>query len=746
MSDNIFTPIASILEKLSPFSARYDVEKIKDAYLLASQAHKGQFRQSGDPYISHPIAVAESIAELGLDTDTLCAAFLHDTVEDCEDVTLDMIRDRFGEDVALIVDGVTKIRTVSVVDKEGQHVENVRRMMLAISKDIRVIIVKLCDRLHNMRTLSGKKNGDKQRDIALETMYVYAPLAHRLGMQRIKLELENLSLLYLDPIGYDEVTESVEGRFGTSRDLLASARERIENKLAECGISYTMEDRIKSVYSLYRKIYELGKPFEEIYDFYALRVIVNTVEECYTVLGLVHEMFTSIPGRFKDYISMPKPNMYRSLHTTVMSRDGVPFEVQIRTYEMLQTAEFGIAAHWRYKSGEKADPAVDKQLAWVAELIEDDEGIRDPDEYIHSFKKNIFREEIFVFTPKGDVISLPAGATVIDFAYTIHTAVGNKMVGAKINGVIVPIDRVPQTGDVVEILTQSNHGPSRDWLNIVTTSCARCKIRQWFKKEKRPENIAVGKEAIEKELRRLGHALTASEVQSVIESVAERLGVQSAEDLYDTVGYGGITMSRIAVRLRDECNKLIKEQESEGKNPDDQAIAIINEKNSVPKPRTSHGKGGIVVDGAAGCLVKFAKCCNPLPGDSVIGFVTRGFGISVHKRDCPNALSGASDPSQADRWLPAHWEKDTKNSLYEASLALFAEDKIGVLAEVSAALAEMRVPVMTINVAPPKNERAVIYLTVGCKDTEHYNFIVSRLRAIPTVLSVTRSADRKAFQ
>ena len=745
MIDNPYTLISHLIERMNAIPDRYDVEKVKAAYLLAATAHEGQFRQSGEPYITHPISVAESVLDLGLDTDTLCAAFLHDTVEDCEGITLDIVRERFGEDVAVIVDGVTKIKSVSVIDKEGQHAENVRRMMLAISKDIRVIIVKLCDRLHNMRTLSGKKNGDRQRDIALETMYVYAPLAHRLGMQRIKLELENLALLYLDPIGYEEVTESVKERFGTSRDLLGNARKRIEQKLDETRITYTMEDRIKSVYSLYRKIYELGKPFEEIYDFYALRIIVSTVEECYTVLGLVHEMFTSIPGRFKDYISMPKPNMYRSLHTTVMSRDGVPFEVQIRTYEMHQTAEFGIAAHWRYKSGEKASPSVDKQLAWVAELIEADEGIRDPDEYIHSFKKNIFREEIFVFTPKGDVISLPVGATVIDFAYTIHTAVGNRMVGAKINGVIVPIDRVPQTGDVVEILTQSNHGPSRDWLNIVTTSSARSKIRGWFKKEKRPENIEVGREAIESELRRLGHALTAKETAEVIENVARRLGVQSAEDLYDTVGYGGITMSRIAVRLRDECNKLIKAQEESAKDVDAEALALIQEK-SEKRDQSKHGKGGVIVDGAAGCLVKFAKCCNPLPGDPVIGFVTRGFGISVHKRDCPNAIAGSSDPSQEDRWLPAHWEKDTRAATYEASLALLAEDKIGVLAEVSAALAEMRVPVMTVNVAPPKNERAIIYLTVGCRDTEHYNSIVSRLRSIPTVLSVMRNADRKAFQ
>ncbi len=742
MPDSFYEPIGTLLKKLSENPDRYNIEKIKDAYAFAARAHEGQFRQSGEAYIYHPIAVAESVVELGLDTDTICAAFLHDTVEDCPDATPECVAERFGEDVAAIVNGVTKIRSVAVADKEKQHVENVRRMMLAISKDIRVIIVKLCDRLHNMRTLGGKKNGDKQRDIALETMYVYAPLAHRLGMQRIKLELENLSLLYLDPIGYEEVTENVNKRFGTSRTLLASARGRIEKKLAESFIPYVMEDRIKSVYSLYRKIYELGKPFEEIYDFYALRVIVNTIEECYTVLGLVHEMFTSIPGRFKDYISMPKPNMYRSLHTTVMSRDGIPFEVQIRTHEMHQTAEFGIAAHWRYKSGEAADPAVDKQLAWVAELIETEDDIKDPDEYIHSFKKNIFGEEIFVFTPKGDVISLPSGATVIDFAYTIHTAVGNKMVGAKINGVIVPIDRVPQTGDVIEIMTQANHGPSRDWLNIVTTSAARSKIRQWFKKEKRPENIAVGKELIEKELHRLGHALTAHEMTEITESVAKRLGVQTVDDLYDTVGYGGISMSRIAVRLRDESNKYLKNQETPTVEADAAALADMSEKSRQSKK--SHGKGGIIVDGAEGCLVKFAKCCNPLPGDSVIGFVTRGFGVSVHKRDCPNAIVGASDASQSDRWLPAHWEKQAQKEEYEASLTIVAEDKIGVLAEISVALAEMRVPVMTINVAPPKNARAVIHLTVGCKDTEHYNSIVSRLRAISTILSVERHADRKA--
>ena len=742
MSHTMYQLAESFFKRVNDRADKYDTEKIKLAYEMAYRAHDGQFRQSGEPYIVHPLSVAESVVELGLDTDTVCAALLHDTLEDCpEVVTTEGIRSAFGEDVALIVEGVTKILNVTVEDKEEQHIENIRKMMLAISKDIRVIIVKLCDRLHNMRTLSGKKSGDKQRSIALETMYVYAPLAHRLGMQRIKLELENLALLYLDPIGYEEVTEAVKQRFGTNRTVLAAAKRRIEDRVKEYGICYEVEDRIKSVYSLYRKMYEQGKSFEDIYDFYALRVIVNNIEECYTVLGLVHEMFTSIPGRFKDYISMPKPNMYRSLHTTVMSRDGVPFEVQIRTTEMHQTAEFGIAAHWRYKSGVgKVDPNVDKQLAWIAELIETEDGMKDPDEYLHSFKSNIFREEIFVFTPKGDVISLPQGATAIDFAYTIHTAVGNKMVGAKVNGVMVPIERVLQTGDVVEILTQAGKGPSRDWLKIVTTSEARGKIRQWFKKEKRPENILLGKDMTEKELRRHGHAFTPKETAAIMETVAERLGMRGAEDLFDAVGYGGLALSRVSVRLREVAERFLKNQSpTDAKQTDDAVIASLQEKRK--EHAKSKGNGGVVVDGAAGCLVKFAKCCNPLPGDAVIGFVTRGFGVSVHKRDCPNAVAGVSNPEQQGRWLSAHWESERGKATYEASLCLYTEDKIGVLAEVSTALAEMKVPVLTINVAQPKDGRAVINLTVGCKDTQHYTAIVTRLKSISTILRVSRGQE-----
>lgn len=740
MTDEHYAPIAAILEKISAFPDRYDIDKIKAAFDLAVRAHEGQFRQSGEPYIVHPVAVATSVAELGLDTDSICAAFLHDTLEDCRDaVTPEYLKENFGEDVLTIVSGVTKILEFSIEDREEQQIENLRKMMLATSRDIRVIVVKLCDRLHNMRTLGGKKNEDRQRAIALETMYVYAPLAHRLGMQRIKLELENLALLYLDPIGYKEVTDAVDNRFGKARDTLEHAKERIEARLKETGIGYTLEDRIKSVYSLYRKIYELGKPFEEIYDFYALRIIVGSVEECYAVFGMVHEMFTSVPGRFKDYISMPKPNGYRSLHTTVMSRDGIPFEVQIRTEEMHRTAEFGIAAHWRYKSGEKADPTTDEQLAWIAKLIETDESIRDPDEYIHSFKKNIFSEQLLVFTPKGDVISLPAGATIIDFAYAIHTAVGNRMIGAKINGVIAPIERVPKTGDVVEILTQSNHGPSRDWLSIATTSEARNKIRQWFKKERRTENIAVGKEAVEKEIAHLGRALTASETAELVQTVSARVGMQNVEDLYNTIGFGGISMSRISVKLRDECARMLKNQQAVNRKEADEAAFAGVPETSVERRGKKKNDGGIIVDGLSGCQVKFAKCCTPLPGDPVIGFVTRGYGVSIHKRDCPNAIAGVSS-DQKDRWVVAHWENEKgTGSVFEAALRIVTEDKIGVLADISAALADMRVSVLSANIMTAKDGKGLIILTVECHDTGHYEQIVTRLRAIPTVQNVQRS-------
>ncbi|MBP3397152.1 MAG: bifunctional (p)ppGpp synthetase/guanosine-3',5'-bis(diphosphate) 3'-pyrophosphohydrolase, partial [Clostridia bacterium] len=478
MSADVHTDISRLLEILEATGNHYNIEKIKKAYEYAAMLHEGQLRKSGDAYISHPIAVAEIVATLGLDSDSICAALLHDTVEDCGEKTdLREIEKRFGADVAVLVDGLTKIVMLQVEDKEEAHIETLRKMLLAMSRDVRVIFIKLCDRLHNMRTLSAKSD-QKQRTTALETMHVYAPLAHRLGMQRIKQELENLGLRYLDPYGYAEVQADIEKKYGQHTDFVEHIRTEVDRKMRENNIPFTLEGRIKSVYSIYKKMYNQNKSFDEIYDFYALRIIVDTELECYTALGLIHEMYHSMPGRFKDYISTPKPNLYRSLHTTVIGRYGIPFEVQIRTREMHEIAEYGIAAHWKYKSGEKSKEDMDKKLAWVSRLIENEEETHDPDEFIHAFKTDIFQDETFVFTPKGDVITLARGATVIDFAYSIHSAVGNKMTGAKINGMIVPIDRVPQNGEIVEIITSgASKGPSRDWLNIVKTGEARSKIR-----------------------------------------------------------------------------------------------------------------------------------------------------------------------------------------------------------------------------------------------------------------------------
>ena len=513
--------IDRLLEILRATGKKYDLDKIQAAYDYAAGLHEGQFRVSGDAYITHPIAVAEIVAGLELDTDSICAALLHDTVEDCgEKTNCQEITKRFGADVAMLVEGLTKIVALQIDDKEEAHIENLRKMLLAMSKDVRVIFIKLCDRLHNMRTLEAKPD-HKRRITALETMQVYAPLAHRLGMQKIKQELENLGMQYLDPIGYEEVRGEIERKYGMSVGFIEHIRATVADKLTENGIKFHLEGRIKTVYSIYRKMFKHNKSFDEVYDFYAMRVIVDTELECYTVLGIIHEMFNSIPGRFKDYISIPKPNMYRSLHTTVIGRDGIPFEVQIRTWEMHHIAEYGVAAHWKYKSGAASQADLDQKLEWISRLIETEDGTRDPEEFMTALKIDIFHDEVFVFTPKGDVCALPQGATVIDFAYSIHSEVGNKMMGAKINGSIVPIDRVLENGEIVEILTSSSaKGPSRDWLNIVRTSEARNKIRQWFKREKRADNILVGKAAIDAEIRKLAPTLPESDRAEAVATVA----------------------------------------------------------------------------------------------------------------------------------------------------------------------------------------------------------------------------------
>ncbi len=720
-----------LLKILGENKKSYDIDKIMRAYEYAKTLHEGQFRISGEPYIMHPISVAEIVASLGLDTDSICAALLHDTVEDCgQKVSLQAISSEFGSDVAMLVDGLTKLVQIPFEDKEEEHMENLRKMFLAMSKDVRVIFIKLCDRLHNMRTLSVKRD-DKRRKTALETMQVYAPLAHRLGMQRIKQELETLALSYLDPIGYTEVKESVDSKYGQNKDLVEGVKKQISEKLTEQGFNFQLDGRVKSVYSIYKKMFNQNKSLDEIYDFYAVRIITQTELECYTVLGIIHDTFRSIPGRFKDYISTPKPNMYQSLHTTVIGREGIPFEVQIRTWEMHQIAEFGVAAHWKYKSGDKSKEEIDKKLSWIAKLIESEDDTRDHEEFMQALKVDIFHDEVFVFTPKGDVINLPQGATLIDFAYAIHTAVGNRMIGAKINGMITPIDKCPQNGDIVEIITSaSSKGPSRDWLKIVKTSEARNKIRQWFKKEKRADNIVVGKADFERELKRLGRAYKEEQLAEIVNNVAARLGYHNADDLYNMIGYGGISISKISAKIKDEFDRVVKLPEE----------PITEEKIKI-KPKKSRN-GGVVVDGVEGCEVKFAKCCNPLPGDKLIGFITKGYGISVHKRDCPNVETLKMKTENTDRFVSAYWDDDvykTKNegNMFEAYIQVFAENDMMLLSNITGALAEMRVTLHQIN-TQTKEDNFIINLVVSCKNTEHFRSIMSRLASIKNVNDVKR--------
>ncbi|MBE6642349.1 MAG: bifunctional (p)ppGpp synthetase/guanosine-3',5'-bis(diphosphate) 3'-pyrophosphohydrolase [Ruminococcaceae bacterium] len=729
----MYSDIEKLIGLLEKTNKHYDIEKIKKAYLKAKELHDGQFRASGEPFVSHPIAVAEIVAKLELDTSSICAALLHDTVEDCGCDLRDIERE-FGAETAMLVDGLTKLVRIPFEDKEEEHMENLRKMFLAMSRDIRVIFIKLCDRLHNMRTLSAKPP-KKQRITALETMYVYAPLAHRLGMQKINHELENLSLAYLDPIGYDEIKNTIQEKYGQNKDFLDRARNYISEKLTENGIKFTLDGRIKSVYSTYKKMFEQNKQFDEIYDFYALRVIVDTELECYTVLGIIHDMFKSVPGRFKDYISTPKPNLYRSLHTTVIGRDGVPFEVQIRTWDMHHIAEYGLAAHWKYKTGEKSNKdEIDEKLNWIAKIIESQDYSGDSDEFMDMLKIDIFHDETFVFTPKGDVITLPYGSTVIDFAYAIHSAVGNKMVGAKINGAIVPIDRVPKNGEIVEILTSSGaKGPSRDWLNIVKTSEARTKIRQWFKKERKAENITVGKAEIEKEFRKYERYYTDEQRDEILTNVSSRLGVQSLDDFYNVLGYGGLSLSKISAKLKDEFDRVVKVEENADTKFDLTKIKTTQ--------KVSKNTGGVIVDGVEDCQVKFAKCCNPLPGDSIIGFITKGYGISIHKRDCPNVETNIIKEEYNDRWVSAYWDLPSMTQgggLFEAVIKIFATNSMTLLADITMILADMKVTLMQINTQAKPNDEIIINMVVGCKNLDHYNSIVSRLRAVKNVNDIVR--------
>lgn len=722
-----------LMHTMEASGKKYNIEKITKAYEVAKQLHEGQFRKSGEAYICHPVAVAEIVAGLGLDTDSICAALLHDTVEDCSDqIDLPKIKKEFGDQVAAMVDGLTKLVQIRFNDKEDEQMENIRKMLLAMAKDIRVIFIKLADRLHNMRTLKAQPEL-KQRRIALETMHVYAPLAHRLGMQKIKQEIENLALSYLDPIGYNEVQNDIEQRFGINKDLVVNTKKAIKDHMLESGIDCTVEGRVKSVYSVYRKMFKQNKSFDEIYDFYAIRIIVNTELECYTALGIIHDMYNSMPGRFKDYISIPKPNMYRSLHTTVIGHDGVPFEVQIRTWEMHHTAEYGIAAHWKYKSGDSGDANLDQKLEWIAKLVENESSTSDPDEFIDALKIDIFQDETFVFTPKGDVVTLPQNSNCIDFAYHIHSGVGNRMVGAKVNGKIVPIDHVLENGEIVEILTSSStKGPSRNWLKIVRTSEAKAKIRQWFKKEKRAENIETGRDEIMAEMRKYPGSFSEEQFNAITSAIASRVGMECADDLFNIIGYGGLSINKIANRLRDEYDKVVTPVQ-------EPQITTVSQVPVAEKKAPSGEYGNVIVDGLEGCQVKFARCCNPLPGDNIVGFITKGYGISIHKCDCPNIINCTEQ--NKDRLVHVEWRQGSENQKdeqYEALMQIIADDRISMLADISVALADMKVSILQINTQKAGADQSLINMSVSCKNLSHFNSIISKLKSIKGVNDVSR--------
>ena len=700
----------------------YDAGRIEKAYEMAAAAHAGQTRLSGESYVSHPVAVACLVVDLGLDTDSVVAALLHDSVEDTE-TTAEDVKAAFGPDVALLVDGVTKLGRIKFSSVEEQQAENLRKMLLAMSKDVRVMLIKLCDRLHNMRTGDGWPE-QKRRDKALETMEVYAPIAHRLGMSNVKEELEDRSLQYLDPVGYEEIT-SFLAQNGGADSFISGIADRIKERLAENGMDKcTIKKRIKSVYGIYRKMYMQNKDFEEIYDIYAVRIIIDTVAECYTALGLIHDMYHPLPNRFKDYISTPKPNGYQSLHTTVIGREAIPFEVQIRTWDMDRMAEYGIAAHWKYKAGiTGSGDKLDERLAWVRQLLESQRSSADATDLLSDIKSDLLPEEVFAFTPRGDVINLPAGATTIDFAYAIHSAVGNRMIGAKVNNRIVPIDHKVQTGEIIEIITgPENRGPSRDWLNIVKTSEAKNKIRNWFKKERREENVQEGRDALEREMRRNLMTLSDEQRPVFMEALARRNRCNSVEEMYAAIGYGGLQLSRILPKLKEEYTRL---QATE------------------PRPVTvelkrMHSSEGVVVEGIDNCPIKFAKCCSPLPGDEIVGFVTRGFGVSIHKRDCANARESMRHPENADRWVRAYWDEAEKEN-YKATLDIICMDRPNLVSDVALALGDMRVPIYSLMARAAEQGRARMSVTVGITNTEHLNSVVARLKKIKDVVSVTRN-------
>lgn len=720
---------AQLLEKIKKVhQSENEINIINKAFEVAKKQHGGQLRRSGEPYIIHPIAVADILVNFGMDYQSLVAALLHDVVEDT-DYTLDELKAEFGGEVAVLVDGVTKLGHLQLSEKdsrEEQQAENISKMLLAMSKDIRVIVIKLADRLHNMRTLEYVAP-QKQRDKALETLEIFAPISHRLGIRSVKEELEDRAIRFLDPVAYAGIEEQLHNFNASGNEFLNNIKNRILERVRETVPNATISGRIKSVHGIYRKMYMQNKQFSEIYDIYAVRIIVDTIGDCYNCLGIIHDMFSPLPGRFKDYISTPKPNRYQSLHTTVIGKDAIPFEVQIRTWEMHRTAELGIAAHWKYKVGMTSGgkESFNDGLDWIKEMLEVQEESGDAREIVSSIKTDLVPEEVFVFTPKGDVINVPQGSTIIDFAYSIHTAVGHKMMGAKVDGRIVPLDYVVKTGEIVEILTSSQpgKGPSRDWLNIAKSSKAKSRIRSWFKNEKRDENIAEGKAEIEREFKRNYIRLTEEEYEIFIKKLAARQHLDSVEDFYAAIGYGGLSVSKQMPYIKDEYHK----------NYDKSHIEEI----SAKQPAKRKSKDGIIVDGIDNCLIKFSRCCNPLPGDKVIGFITRGHGVSVHKADCVNVPADIARCAEPERWVKVHWDTATSDK-YSATITVTCLKRMGLIADVSQQIANMKVNIAGLTTHDTKDGRCIIEVTVQVEGIEHLKSLASKIEKVQGVISVER--------
>lgn len=726
MPDNGYNRLINRIKKYDP---NCDFKLIEKAYAVSKSAHDGQHRVSGDPYIIHPIEVANILAELELDSTSIVAGILHDTIEDTT-YTYEQLKEKFGEEVASLVEGVTKLGKIPYTTKEEQQVENLRKMFLAMAKDIRVIMIKLADRLHNMRTLKYM-NEDKQMEKAKETLEIYAPLAHRLGISKIKWELEDLCLRYLDPKGYYDLVDKIANRRKEREAYIAQILKTLKEKTFELGIEQPYIDgRPKHFYSIYRKMVEQKKSLEQIYDLLAVRVIVNSVKDCYSVLGLVHELFKPMPGRFKDYIAMPKPNMYQSLHTTLIGPEGHPFEIQIRTWDMHRIAEVGIAAHWKYKEKQSGSSDFDNKLLWLRQLLDWQKDMRDAKEFMETLKIDLFTDEVFVFTPKGDVINLPNGSTPIDFAYTIHSAIGNKMVGAKVNGKIVTLDYTLKNGDIIEVLTTSTvHGPSRDWLKIVKSSQAKNKINQWFKKEKREENIIRGKENIEKELKKQGITFNQLFKTEWVDQILKKFNFNTLEDMYAGVGYGALSANKVISRLKEEYRKTVKPEDM------DESILEAFSQKKVERKKKSVPESGIVVKGIENCLVRISRCCNPVPGDEIMGYITRGRGVSVHRKDCINVNNNVDGEN---RLIEVSWYS-AGNVAYKAEITILANDRSSLLMELTNAIAESKIPLKGINARTTKDQIVVMNLTLEITNTEQLEKIIKRIKKVDSVFEVTRN-------